>query len=45
MITVNPVVSVNQPPVVDAGADETITISKVISGSATDDGSIVSYRW
>lgn len=44
-VTVNPVVTINQPPVVDAGVDETLTISKVISGSATDNGSIVSYRW
>lgn len=45
VVVVNPAVSVNQPPVVNAGADETFTISKTISGTATDDGSIASYRW
>ena len=39
-ITVNPVIVVNQPPVVDAGPDQTITLPAAASlaGSATDDG-------
>lgn len=40
-----PAPPVNQPPVVNAGDDETVIISKMISGSATDDGNIVSYKW
>jgi len=35
----------NPPPVVNAGPDETFTISMTITGSATDNGTIVSYRW
>jgi len=37
--------AVNQPPVVDAGPDQTITISAVLSGSVTDDGTISTYKW
>jgi len=35
----------NPPPVVDAGLDQTITLSAILSGSATDNGTIVSYKW
>jgi hypothetical protein len=46
-ITVNP--ATNQPPTVNAGADQTITLpvnSVNLSGTATDpDGTIASYSW
>lgn len=35
----------NTPPIVNAGADETFTISKQITGTATDDGAIATYKW
>jgi len=45
-LTVNPVGAPNQPPVVNAGPDQTITLpvnNVTVSGSATDaDGTIVS---
>ena len=46
-VTVNP--APNQPPVADAGLDQTITLplnSVTISGSGNDaDGTVVSYQW
>ena len=43
------VVTVNQPPVANAGADQTITIpvsSATLNGSATDaDGTIITHTW
>jgi dienelactone hydrolase len=43
------VVVVNQPPVANAGADQTITLpqnSITLNGSGTDvDGTVVSYQW
>jgi hypothetical protein len=38
----------NQPPIANAGADQSITLpldSTTVSGSGTDDGTIVSYLW
>ncbi len=47
LVTVN--APVNQPPVVNAGTDQTITLpadSTTLSGSGTDpDGTITSYQW
>jgi RHS repeat-associated protein len=39
-VTVNPAIGLNQPPVVNAGADQTITLPATASliGTATDDG-------
>jgi hypothetical protein len=39
-ITVNPVIIINQPPLVNAGVDQTITLpdGAALSGTATDDG-------
>lgn len=46
IITVNTVTPPqNTPPVVDAGQDETISLSAILSGTATDDGSVVAYKW
>ena len=45
-VTVNS--ATNAPPVVNAGADKTITLpnhSVYLTGTASDDGSIVSVRW
>ena len=46
-VTVNP--APNQPPVADAGLDQTITLplnSVTISGSGSDaDGTVVGYQW
>ena len=48
-VTVNPVASTNQPPVADAGADQTITLpanSITQVGTGTDpDGTIAAYQW
>src|SRR5690606_5104379 len=47
-ITVNPATVINQPPVVSAGDDQTITLpanSVTLTGSATNDGTINSYAW
>lgn len=48
-ITVNPAIAVNQPPVVNAGNDISITLpvnTVNVLGSATDaDGTIASYQW
>lgn len=48
-ITVNAAIPPNQPPVVNAGANQTITLpvnSVTQAGSATDpDGTVVSYQW
>jgi hypothetical protein len=46
-ITVNPAAT-NQPPVADAGDDQTITLpvnAVVLSGSGTDDGLIIVQGW
>jgi hypothetical protein len=51
VVTVNPIVSVNTAPVVNAGIDQTITLpaSGTLAGSATDDGlptgSTLSRSW
>jgi len=45
VITVNPAVQVNQPPVVSVGPDITIKESFALTSDATDDGTIVSYKW
>ena len=50
-ITVNPVSTTNQPPVVNAGPDQTITLpaSASLNGTATDDGlptgSVLTKTW
>lgn len=48
-VTVNPVIPVNNPPVPNAGIDQTITLpinSVTLSGSATDsDGTVTTYAW
>ena len=44
-VLTQPCTATNQPPVVDAGPDEEKTISMIITGSATDDEAIVSYKW
>lgn len=36
---------VNTPPVVNAGADDTIVLKYTLTGSATDNDSVVSYKW
>jgi hypothetical protein len=41
-------ITVDSPPVVNAGADKTVTLplaSLTLTGSATDDGTITSYQW
>jgi hypothetical protein len=40
VITVNPMVPINQPPVVNAGPDQTVTLPAVanLAGAVTDDG-------
>ena len=52
IITVNPPGATNQPPVVNAGPNQTITLpaSAALSGSATDDGlpnppAMLTYAW
>ncbi len=48
-VTVKPAIVANKPPVVNAGADQTITLptsSVTLSGSGSDpDGSVSSYLW
>lgn len=45
-IVVNPATPpTNQPPVVNAGPDQTLLLTATLSGSATDDEAIVSYKW
>jgi Secretion system C-terminal sorting domain/Domain of unknown function (DUF4832)/PKD domain/Bacterial Ig domain len=48
-ITVNPAVAVNQPPVANAGANQTIQLpvsTVTLTGTGTDaDGTIASYAW
>jgi hypothetical protein len=51
-ITVNPVAAVNQPPVVNAGPNQTITLpaTATLAGTATDDGlpnppGALTYHW